>query len=145
MLCKSGLHAWSYLGRARDVVGRSEWLSYPLQAVTPLREMKGMLPNRLRPLVFERRAGAVGRCTEHSEPLAANHRLFAQRLFGAELKTHSWKQDSGHDSGCTGRNLDLRTHVPCKWCRRFVLMLCARIGRAILTNMGVHSSRSGIR
>ena len=72
---------------SRRFVGRSEWLSYPLQSVTPLREMKGMLPNRFRPLVLERRVGAVGRCTENYELLAANHRLLSLNAFGAELET----------------------------------------------------------
>ena len=55
--------------------------------VRPLREMKGMLPNRLRPLVLERGVGAAGRCTEHNELLASNHLLFWLSTFGAELET----------------------------------------------------------
>ena len=36
---------------------------------------------------MERRVGAVGRCTEHYELLAANYRLLWLSAFGAELET----------------------------------------------------------
>ena len=42
---------------------------------------------------MERRVGAVGRCTEHYELLAANHRLLWLSAFGAELETRLRVQD----------------------------------------------------
>ena len=117
--------------RALSVRGRGGWKG------SSERELKGTHPIRLRPL--------VSRCKNLDEPRASELIPNTAHL-GSAPSELSWKQDSG----CTGRNLDLRTHVPCKRCRRFVLVLCASfgfgafrcfvlvlcapIGRVILTN-----------